>query len=80
MSKRTHEAPSGPMFYSIATLAERLDVSRDTVRRLIERGELVAIRIGSSVRVDAVEVEAFVRRQRRGGSSRTAAEQHNTDE
>ena len=37
---------------SVEQAARRLDMSQATVRRLIKRGELVAIRIGRSVRVD----------------------------
>ena len=46
----------------IPTVAERLDVSQDTVRRLIARGLIRTIRIGASVRVSAEELEAFVKR------------------
>jgi excisionase family DNA binding protein len=65
VSNGTHEQRSGTTLYSISTVADRLDVSPDTVRRLIERGELTAIRIGSNIRVDAAELEAFLERQRR---------------
>ena len=65
MSNRTHETQSGTTLYSISTIADRLDVSQDTVRRLIAGGELTAIRIGSTVRVDAAQLESFLERQRR---------------
>jgi excisionase family DNA binding protein len=57
------------MLYSVASVAGRLDVSEDTVRRLIAGGELTPIRIGSAVRIDAVDLEAFIARQRHPGHS-----------
>ena len=56
MSKRTHEPAAGTRLYSISTVAERLDVSQDTVRRWIARHGLGAIRIGSTIRIDAHEL------------------------
>jgi excisionase family DNA binding protein len=63
MSERTQEPRSGTRLYSVSKVANRLDVSQDTVRRLIDRGDLMAIRIGSSVRVLAVDLESFVERR-----------------
>jgi excisionase family DNA binding protein len=63
MSSRMERDPE-PDLYSVNTVAKRLDVSADTVRRLIARGELSAIRIGVSVRVPAAEIESFVERRR----------------
>lgn len=65
MSSRTHESHSEGKLLSIATVADRLDVSRDTVRRLVARGDLPAIRIGSAVRVSAVEFDSFLESRRR---------------
>jgi excisionase family DNA binding protein len=64
MSNSTHATRSGTTLYSIATVAERLEISQDTVRRLIARGDLKVMRIGSAVPVDAAELEAFLDRQR----------------
>ena len=64
MRNQTHEPRLSTQLYSINTVAERLEVSQDTVRRLIARGDLVAIRIGASVRVSAAELEAFIEGQR----------------
>src|SRR5215471_10504419 len=64
MSNRTNEPAPGTTLYSISTVADRLEVSRDTVRRLVARGDLTAIRIGSNVRVDAAELETFLNHQR----------------
>jgi putative molybdopterin biosynthesis protein len=71
MSSGTHEQRSATTLYSISTVADRLDLSKDTVRRLIERGELTTIRIGSNIRIDAAELEAFLERQRRQPSDVT---------
>jgi excisionase family DNA binding protein len=42
--------------------ATRLRVSEATVRRLARRGELPHLRVGSQIRVDAAELEAWLRR------------------
>ncbi len=63
---------------SVEQTAQRLHMSQATVRRLIKRGDLVAIRIGRSVRVDlrstlvASDDEAVVdlARRARGGLHR----------
>jgi excisionase family DNA binding protein len=44
-------------WYSIKEAAERLEVSHDTVSRLVERGELPAIRV--SERIVRIPVSAF---------------------
>jgi len=64
MRNRMHEPGGGPTLYSISTVAARLDLSQDTVRRLIGNGELTPIRIGATVRIDAAELESFLDRQR----------------
>jgi excisionase family DNA binding protein len=40
--------------------AERLTVSEQTVYRLIERGELPALRIAGAIRLDARELEHWL--------------------
>ena len=64
MSNHTHEPPLPTQLCSISTVARLLEVSPDTVRRLIARGDLIAIRIGGNVRVSATELESFIDRQR----------------
>jgi excisionase family DNA binding protein len=64
MGSRTHEATNGTRLYSVRTVANLLDVSQDTVRRLIERQELAVIRIGSAVRITAADLESFIERHR----------------
>ena len=48
----------------IDQVAEELGVSARTVRRLIARRELVACRLGRSVRVHPDDLAAYVSRQR----------------
>jgi excisionase family DNA binding protein len=64
MGSRTHETTEGTRLYSVRTVANLLDVSQDTVRRLIERRELAAIRIGSAIRIEAADLESFIKRRR----------------
>lgn len=45
---------------SIAQVAERLQVSVATVRRLIERGELPAVRVGRLWRISSNALEAYL--------------------
>lgn len=48
---------------NLSQVAERLDVSRRTIERLINAGSLRAFRIGRRRLVAAEELQAFVRRQ-----------------
>lgn len=52
---------------SIPTTAGRLDVSITTVRRLIRRGELPALRVGTQFRIDPDELEEWLNRSRASG-------------
>ncbi len=45
---------------TVNEVAARLTVSPKTVRRLVERGELPALKIGASVRVDPGELQAWL--------------------
>ena len=49
---------------SIAEVQQLLNVSRATVNRLLDRGELRRVHIGRAVRIPSEEVEAFVLRLR----------------
>lgn len=65
-------APSQPRrCHRIAAVAEVLDISPSSVRRLIRDGQLEAIRIGASVRVSATSLERLLsngtRRSKRKG-------------
>jgi len=48
-------------YYSIATLAERFELSPKTLRRMITDGRLKARRIGGSIRVPHSELAKIVR-------------------
>ena len=49
-----------PRFFSIAYVAEALSVSDRTVRRWIDRGELVVHRFGRGVRIAETDLKAFL--------------------
>jgi excisionase family DNA binding protein len=51
-------------FFTIPEVAERLNVSTRTVRRWIMRGELIAYRLGSVVRIAESDLRAFLARYR----------------
>jgi excisionase family DNA binding protein len=50
-------------FASVQDVARFLDVSPTTVARLIDRGELRAVRIGRARRIPTVDAVEFVNRQ-----------------
>ncbi len=52
------------MLLTSSQVAEQLAVSVRTVERLVERGELVATRVGRSLRFTEADVAAFVERAR----------------
>jgi excisionase family DNA binding protein len=67
LSGRRRRAPTDPnriegSHWTIGALATRWAVSARTVRRLIERGELRAIRIGGQLRISPETVERFEER------------------
>jgi excisionase family DNA binding protein len=51
---------------TVAEVAAELRVSRMTVHRAIERGELTAIRFGSVSRVDRSDLDTFLAAHRTG--------------
>ena len=51
--------------YSPRSAAEYLDVSTETLRRLVARGELLAVKLGGSTRYARVDLDALVERLRR---------------
>ena len=65
MERDRIEAP--PIALTIGEASRRLAVSRMTIRRLLERGALVRITVGRSVRVLARSVDELAER---GGVSR----------
>jgi excisionase family DNA binding protein len=69
------EAPSRPVrgrrhrddqFFTIAEVAERLNVATRTVRRWIKVGDLVVHRIGNVVRIADSDLRAFLAFHREG--------------
>ena len=55
--------PANRLLLSRREAAEALSISVDTLVRLLDRGELRAVRVGRSVLVPASEVASFVDRQ-----------------
>jgi excisionase family DNA binding protein len=55
-----------PKYYSIQTVAEALEVSDRTIRRWIDRGDLVAHRPGGVVRIAEEDLRAFLALHRDG--------------
>ncbi|HEY7119681.1 MAG TPA: helix-turn-helix domain-containing protein [Tepidisphaeraceae bacterium] len=70
--KAVNAAEGSPPFSPVPQLlrprevSQRLGLSRAMTYRLIESGELKAIRIGKSIRVDVAEVARFVNERRSG--------------
>lgn len=54
----TEDAP--PALIRLEETARRLGVSMTTVRRLIEAGELPAVRVGRVYRMDPRDLDAFI--------------------
>ena len=61
---RDKQAEAPDRFFTIAEVAEDLNVSTRTVRRWITAGELVVHRVGSVVRIAASDLRAFLERHR----------------
>ncbi len=54
------EAPIQPVVVNIAVAAQYLEVSPDTVRRLIRSGAIPHARIGHSIRIRRVDLDSYV--------------------
>ena len=52
---------------SVSDVAGALAVSERTVRRMIAAGEISIVRLGRSVRVRQLDIDALIGRQLRGG-------------
>lgn len=48
---------------TVGDVAQQLGVSDKTVRRLVAAGDLIAYRIGGSIRVKQADLDAYLRRQ-----------------
>ena len=56
--------PARPVrFLSPRQVAEQLGVCRETIYRLLARGELAATRVGSALRIASDDLEAYLRRR-----------------
>ena len=53
---------------SVREVAERLAVSRKTVYRLLERGDLPSVKIGWTVRVHPDDLAEFIKTNRKGAA------------
>jgi excisionase family DNA binding protein len=53
--------------WRVPEIAERADVAERTVRRWIDRGELLVHRLGRTVRISEADFAAFLARHRSGG-------------
>lgn len=60
MTPATTAKPAPMPLLSAKEVAQRLNLSLRTVRRLIASGALATIRIGSSVRISEADLQAFV--------------------
>lgn len=64
MSKKPD--PQSKSFWSVSAIAEHLGVCQRTVRRWIEKGELISHSFGRRVRVADADYQAFLRHHRNG--------------
>lgn len=61
------QTPPSPRFYSVAQVAEHLQVSQKTIRRWIDDGELTVFRLGRLIRVSDQALQAYLQtKQNRG--------------
>ena len=56
---------------SLADAAEQLCCSGKTVKRLIDRGEIVAYKLGWQWRIDCVDLDGYIGQRKREQSLRT---------
>jgi excisionase family DNA binding protein len=56
----TKKMPSSPNYHRVETIAQRLDLSPRSVRRLIDSGKLQAVKIGGAVRVSDDELQRLL--------------------
>lgn len=56
----SQEMPARATFLTVSEVADYMRLSRMTVYRMIERGEIPALRVGKSFRVPRVALEQIV--------------------
>lgn len=57
------DMPESPDVYTVEQVAERLQTTTRTVLRMIDRGELYAVRVGRLVRIPIAAYEALLRNE-----------------
>jgi len=60
-----------PQLHTVTEIAGTLRVSKVTVYRLIDRGELRAVRVGGSLRVDGRDLSDYLTRDDASNATRT---------
>ncbi len=67
---------------TLREIAESLQVSERTIRRLVNRGDLAGFKVGDrgQVRVKSEDLEAYLERQRVHADGQTATHHHEVDE
>lgn len=60
---------------TVTELADILSVNQLTIRRMVKRGQLSAVRIGRAVRFDPADIDAFLTTVRTGPVSRNDGHQ-----
>ncbi len=67
---------------TLREVADALQVSEKTIRRLVIRGDLVGFKVGDrgQVRVKSEDLEAYLERQRVHADGQTDAHHHEVDE
>lgn len=60
---------------TVAELAAILSINQLTVRRMVKRGQLTAVRLGRAVRFDPADVDAFLATVRTTTDSRNDGHQ-----
>ena len=53
-------------FYTVPEIAEILNVDPRTVRTLIQKNELIALKVGSEYRIDEADFQEFIRKNKTG--------------
>jgi excisionase family DNA binding protein len=53
-------------FYTVPEISEILNVDPRTVRTLIQKNELIALKVGAEYRIDEDDFQAFIRKNKTG--------------
>ncbi|MDG0959592.1 helix-turn-helix domain-containing protein, partial [Bacillus paranthracis] len=66
MKKESEESSMDHHSYTTEEVAKRLKVSKLTVYDLIKKGELPSYRIGRQMRIDAADLEQYIKQMKTG--------------